>query len=102
MKKFLQLSSQKKASALIVSIFVTVVIIIIAIYLLDKIVPFSRDIKGIENGNIAYYRANTAVNEALLSMSGATPEYETGANTVANGSGMAFYVTATGKILPPV
>jgi hypothetical protein len=45
------------------------IIIIIAIYLLDKIVPFSRDIKGVENGNIAYYKANTAINEALLSMS---------------------------------
>lgn len=49
------------------------IIILVAIYLLDKIVPFSRDIKGIENGNIAYYKANTALNEALLSMSISTP-----------------------------
>lgn len=45
------------------------IIVIIAIYLLEKIIPFSRDIKGVESGNISYYRANTALNEALLSLS---------------------------------
>lgn len=49
------------------------IIIVIAVYLLEKIVPFARDIKGVENGNVSYYRANTALNEALLSMSGSDP-----------------------------
>lgn len=79
---------------------ITVIIIFIAIYLLDKIIPFSRDIKGVENGNIAYYQANTALNEALLSMSGGDPSYETGSSSVANGSGMIYKVTATGSVLP--
>ncbi len=90
----------RKGSALMISMFVTVIILLIAIYLLDKIIPYSRDIKGIENGNIAYYRATTAVNEALLAMSSTTPEYETGANTVTNGSGYVLNVSAMGKILP--
>lgn len=67
-------------------IFVTSIIIIIAIYLLEKIVPFSRDIKGVENGNISYYRANTALNEALLSMSGSDPSIQGSSGTMANGS----------------
>ena len=49
------------------------IIIVIALYLLEKIIPFSGDIKGIENGNISYYRANTGLNEALLTMSGSDP-----------------------------
>lgn len=78
------------------------IIIVIAVYLLEKIVPFSRDIKGVENGNISYYRANTALNEALLSMSGNNPGYETGssADLLSNGSGIMYQVTAKGKILP--
>ena len=60
------------------------IIIVIAIYLLDKIIPFSRDIKGVENGNISYYRANTALNEALFSMSKSDPGYETGSSSVLN------------------
>lgn len=76
------------------------IVLIIAIYLLDKIVPFAHDIKDVENGNISYYRANTALNEALLSMSGSDPAYETGSSTITNASGMAYTVTATGNTLP--
>lgn len=90
----------RKGSALMISMFITVIILIIAIYLLDKIVPYARDIKGIENGNIAYYRATTAVNEALLAMSGSNPGYQTGATTVMNGSGYVLNVSAMGTKLP--
>jgi len=78
------------------------IIIIIAIYLLEKIVPFSRDIKWVESGNISYYRANTALNEALLSMSGSNPGYETGSSAAlyTTGSGITYTVTATGTVLP--
>lgn len=89
-------------SALLIGIFVTMIIVVIAVYLLEKIVPFSRDIKGVENGNISYYRANTALNEALLSMSGSNPGYETGssASLYITGSGIIYKVTANGTILP--
>lgn len=76
------------------------IIIIIAIYLFEKIAPFTRDTKGIEYGNVAYYKANTALNEALLSMSGSTPWYGTGSSSVANGSGMIYQVTGTGYANP--
>lgn len=87
-------------SALIITIFVTMILIIIAIYLLEKIVPFSRDIKWVENGNISYYRANTALNSALLSMSGSDPSIENTINTLTNGSGMIYRITASGTTLP--
>lgn len=76
------------------------IIIIIAIYLFEKIVPFSRDIKGVENGNISYYRANTALNEALLAMSGSNPSLEPSNSVVINGSGMTYAVMANSTILP--
>jgi xanthosine utilization system XapX-like protein len=62
------------------------IVIIIAIYLFEKIIPFSRNIKGIENGNVSYYRANTALNEALYSMTGANPGFEATNNVLSNGS----------------
>lgn len=76
------------------------IILIIAIYLLEKIVPFSRDIKGVENGNISYYRANTALNEALFSMSGNDPSIESSGGTVTNGSGTMYQIAAKGNIIP--
>lgn len=87
-------------SALIIGIFVTMIIIVIAIYLLEKIIPFSRDIKGVENGNISYYRANTALNEALLAMSGSDPGFETVNSSVINWSGMSYAVTGMGRFVP--
>lgn len=78
----------------------TLIIIIIAIYLLEKIVPFSKDIKGVENGNISYYRANTALNEALLSMSGSDPSIGGSSGALVNGSGNLYGITATGTVLP--
>lgn len=91
----------RKGSALLISMFITTIILLIAIYLLDKIIPYSRDIKGVENGNVAYYRATTAINEALLAMSSSDPGYETGATTMTtNGSGYVLNVSAKGTILP--
>lgn len=90
-------------SALLIGIFITTIIVIIAIYLLEKIIPFSRDIKGVENGNISYYRANTALNEALLSMSGSDPSLEPSSSapaTLSSGSGYVYNVTAMGQIIP--
>lgn len=78
------------------------IIVVIAVYLLEKIVPFSRDIKGVENGNISYYRANTALNEALLSMSRSDPSIEASVNALSNGSGMTYNITAKGVLLPPL
>ena len=76
----------------------TAIISIIAIYLLEKIVPFSRDVKGIENGNVSYYRANTALNEALLTMSGSDPSIGGSSGTMATGN--VYQITANGNTLP--
>ena len=76
----------------------TTIISVIAIYLLEKIVPFSRDIKGIENGNVSYYRANTALNEALLTMSGSDPSIQGSSGTMATGN--VYQITANGNTLP--
>ncbi len=88
----------KRWSALLIGIFVTTIISVIAIYLLEKIVPFSRDIKGIENGNVSYYRANTALNEALLTMSGSDPSIQGSSGTMATGN--VYQITANGNTLP--
>ena len=76
------------------------ILIIVALYLLEKIIPFARDTKGVENGNISYYRANTALNEALLSMSGSDPGLESSNNTLTNGSGIIYTITASGTNIP--
>ncbi|EKD65789.1 MAG: hypothetical protein ACD_49C00085G0004 [uncultured bacterium (gcode 4)] len=63
-------------SALIVTIFVTMIITIIGIFLLDKIMPLAKNVKWIENSNVAYYNANTWIESALFGMSSTDPSQE--------------------------
>jgi len=75
----------------------------IAIYLLDKIVPTSRDVRGIENGNRAYYQATSAVEEALATIAssptGAEPS-TTYTGSTATTTGYKFSVSASGNLIP--
>lgn len=101
MKKTLANISSKKWSALLITLFVTIIISIIAIYLLDKIVPFSRDVKWIENGNIAYYNWYTWIEQSLLAMSWADPALEVSSDThMATVSGYTSQISATWSQIP--
>ncbi|MCK9272380.1 hypothetical protein M0P65_02425 [Candidatus Gracilibacteria bacterium] len=94
------MKNNKNGSALIIAIFVTMIITIIGIFLLNKIIPLSKNVKGIENSNIAYYNANSGVEEALLYMSSSDPSRETtgtGGNTV---SSYNYKLTANTSIIP--
>jgi hypothetical protein len=39
------------------------------IYFLDKLVPVAKSVSGIENSTIAYYQAESGIEDALLGMS---------------------------------
>jgi hypothetical protein len=94
------MKNNKNWSALIIAIFVTMIITIIWIFLLNKIIPLSKNVKWIENSNIAYYNANSWVEEALLYMSSSDPSRETtwtGWNTV---SSYNYKLTANTSIIP--
>lgn len=68
--------NNKKWSALIISIFIIAIISLLWIYLLEKIVPISRNVKWVENSNIAYYNANSWVEKALFDMTSSNPSSE--------------------------
>jgi len=70
------MKNNKDWSALIIAIFVTMIITIIGIFLLDKIMPLARNVKWIENSNMAYYEANTWIESALFGMSSTDPSQE--------------------------
>lgn len=90
-----------KWSALIISIFITLLICIIVIFLLDKIVPISKNLKWVENSNIAYYNATSWIEEALLSMSWSLPWYETWATIWSiTSTGISYSVVANWSWIP--
>lgn len=70
------MKNNKRGSALIISIFITMIITIIGIFLLDKIMPLAKNVKWIENSNVAYYNANSWVEKALFDMNSSDPSLE--------------------------
>lgn len=80
---------------------ITMILSITMIYLLEKIFPISKSVKWIENGTVAYYNANTAVEQALLFMNSSLPWTETWVTKPANyQTWYNMQIIAAGKTLP--
>jgi hypothetical protein len=95
-----RLSSQ--GSALIITIFITTILMMIGLYLLEKIIPVSQSVKGIENSNIAYYQAQTAVEAALYEKNPADPgtEFSSGSINVSGLTSWNVTTTSSGNSIP--
>ena len=99
----MSLSSQnKQASALLFSMLIIALLMLMGIYLLERVLPTSRDTKGIELGNAAYYFAEGAEEEALAFMSGSNPFATVSPKTsgVFSGTGYAYTVSGLSSVLP--
>jgi len=55
----------KQAMTIVLAIVLSIVMWVIAIYLIDYIIPFSKNIKGIENVARAYYQAQWWVEKSM-------------------------------------
>ena len=63
------MKKNKEWFGIIIAILIVILISLLAISILDYIVPFSRNTKGIEHSVWAYYQANSGIEEALFHMS---------------------------------
>lgn len=59
------MKNNKKWFSLIIAMWLVLVITLLAFTVLEYIVPFWRDIKWIENSSVAYYQANSAIEDWL-------------------------------------
>lgn len=90
-----------KWSALIITIMIVMILTIVMIYLLEKIVPAARNVKWIENSNIAYYNGDAAQEQAFLYLRTSTPWTETWVVKSSNQSiGYDMKITASWNIIP--
>lgn len=90
----------KKWSAMMITIFIVLFLTLIMVYFIEKVVPMSRNIVGIENSNMAYYQGQTAIEEALLFMNSDTPRSESWATVTNWNKSYSFQITASGKTIP--
>ncbi len=66
-------TSSKQGSALMVAMMICGIIMIIALYLFEKVIPISSATKNIENSNAAYYQAVSAIEETKTHLSPSDP-----------------------------
>lgn len=101
MDRFCTLRTQRRGFAIFIGMALTVVIILIGVNLIEKLVPAARDVKGVENGNVAYYQASSSLEMGLSTMYGDQPGGGTGsgAGTLAT-SGFKLTVAASGSSVP--
>ncbi len=58
--------NNKKAMSIVLAIVLTIIMSLIAIYMINYIIPFSRNVKWIENVAKAYYQSEKAVENSLF------------------------------------
>ena len=97
------MKKDKKWLSIIIAILLVVLISLLAISILDFIIPFSRNTKGIEQSSVAYYQAYSALEDALFYMN--SDSYEVWDNASVTGIGNRTYsyeISAIGSRLPPI
>ena len=99
---FFMISPTRRASALIVTILIMGVMALIGLYMFQKIIPVLRNTRGIEDSSEAHYQVRSALETALLTMSGANPSYSAtmASNDAATLSGYTVTVIGSGRTIP--
>ncbi len=98
------MKNNNKASSLIIAIWLSLVMSVMALYLLEYIVPFSNNTKNIEQSVWAYYMADSAIEEALYSMNDGSYslwQENTLVMPTATSTWYSFNMTAKWDTLPP-
>ena len=62
------MQKNNKWSSLLLAMWLVMITSLLAFAILEYIIPFSREIKWIENSANAYYQANSWIEEALYSV----------------------------------
>ena len=65
-----------RGSAFIIAMGLLTIIVILTLFLMERIQPFSENIKNIEMSNVAYYEAVSGVERALWDMSEDDPTHD--------------------------
>jgi len=87
---------------IILAMWIVLLITLLALLILEYIIPFSKNVKGIENSSNAYYEANSWIEEALWFRSQNDIGSESWSLLVVTDSvSNSFQIEAQGDILPP-
>ncbi len=100
-RTILPIARCRGAFAIYLGIALTILLVVVGVQLVGKLLPASKNVKGIEQGNVAYYAAESAVERALATLSSENPGLESsGAFGSTSSTGYSFRVFASGTTVP--
>jgi len=95
------INNNKKWLSLIFAMWLVLIITLLAMSILEYIIPVSKNTKWIENSSKAYYQATTAIEEGLWEVNQNDVWYETWTTMQSNSTSNEFTIEATWSTLPP-
>jgi len=96
--------NNKKWFSLVLALWLVIFMTLITLNILDYIIPFSKETKDIENSVVAYYQANSWIENALyyLKTKDFKPGTENNSTLISNVIRNNYEITAVWNVLPPV
>jgi len=94
------INKNKKAFSLVIAMFLMIVTSLLSMYLLEYIIPFSRNTKWMENWTKAYYEANKWIEDVLFAMKWEDAYYETGTTSTSDRLWYYYTLTSTWTKIP--
>lgn len=93
--------SSRGGFAIYLGMAITALLMVVGVSLVEKLYPASKNVKGIEQGNMAYYAATSAVERAMLSLTGSNPALEPADQTGSTATtGFKYRTSASGTVIP--
>ncbi len=86
--------------SLVIAMFLMIITSLLALYLLEYIIPFSRNTKWMENWTKAYYEANKWIEDVLFSMKWEDAYFETGKTAPSKSIWYYYALISTWKTIP--
>lgn len=97
------MKKNNKWFSLPLAMWLVIIISLLAYSILEYIIPFSRDMKWVENSSVAYYHANSWIEEWLYHISIRTDEkLEESKNYTNNNVGDKYNTFSSWTLLPPI
>ncbi len=100
--KLHNIQNTSKWFTIVLAMWIVLIITLLALLILEYIIPFSKNVKGIENSSKAYYEANSWIEDALWFTSQNSVGSESWTIISSTAVWNNFTVIGLGDILPPV
>lgn len=107
------MKNNKKASSIILAMWLVMVMSLLVLYILEYIIPYSKNVKWIENATNAFYQAESSIEDGLkyikdrqidvdISWDSTKLKTETGSIFHSNKIATKYFTTSSWAIVPPI